>query len=43
MKTTTFLLCDVYFPLEITERRQFDRMKYAPVWVFHLFKQFSGN
>lgn len=41
VKTVTFLLCDVYFPLEIVERRRFDRMKYAPVWVWHLFKQFA--
>lgn len=42
MKSATFLLCDVYFPLEIVER-QFDRMKYAPVWVLHFFKQFAGD
>lgn len=43
MKTDTFLLCGIYFPLEILERRQFDRKKYTPVWVLHLFEQFAGD
>jgi len=42
-KTASFLLCDVCFPLKIVEGKEFDKMKYASVWVLHLLKQFAGD